>query len=100
MESITDSIDKLVDWFRLAFYNLRRVLASLIGIQSIDVSDSQSEVQSSHISSETTNVAVHRWNDLTEGQGLCINWAAGQDWDCIKGYVKEHGPEVLLGVYK
>ena len=24
--------------------------------------------------------------------------ACEQDWDRIKGYVKEHGPEVLLGV--
>jgi hypothetical protein len=28
-----------------------------------------------------------------------LNWAEGQDWDRIKGYAKEHGPEVLLGVY-
>ena len=61
--------------------------------------DSQSEVQSSHNSSETTNVAVSSWDDLTTGQLLCINWASDQDWDRIKGYAKEHGPEVLLGVY-
>ena len=54
--------------------------------------ESQSEVQSAHNSSETTNV-------LTEGQQLCIQWATEQDWDRIKGYAKEHGPEVLLGVY-
>jgi hypothetical protein len=28
-----------------------------------------------------------------------LNWACEQDWDRIKGYAKEHGPEVLLGVY-
>jgi hypothetical protein len=28
-----------------------------------------------------------------------LNWANAQDWDRIKGYAKEHGPEVLLGVY-
>jgi hypothetical protein len=60
--------------------------------------DSQSEVQSSHNSSETTNVTVHSWDDLTEGQQCCINWAVNKDWDRIKGYAKEHGPEVLLGV--
>ena len=61
--------------------------------------ESQSEVQSSHNSSETTNVAVHSWDDLTDGQTWCLKWAAEQDWDRIKGYAKEHGPEVLLGVY-
>ena len=60
---------------------------------------SQSEVQSSHNSSETTNVTVSSWDDLTNGQQLCLNWACEQDWDRIKGYAKEHGPEVLLGVY-
>jgi hypothetical protein len=30
---------------------------------------------------------------------LCIEWALVQDWDRIKGYAKEHGPEVLLGVF-
>jgi hypothetical protein len=105
MESITDLIDKLVchlvDWFKLAFYNLRLALASLVGFQSVDVDDSQSEVPSSHNSSsaETTNVTVYSWDDLTDGQQLCIEWAGGQDWDRIKGYAKEHGPEVLLGVY-
>ncbi len=59
--------------------------------------ESQSEVQSSHNSSETTNVAVSSWDDLTVGQQYCINWAGDQDWDRIKGYAKEHGPEVLLG---
>ena len=59
---------------------------------------SQSEVQSSHNSSETTN-AVSSLDDLTKGQQLCLEWAGGQDWDRIKGYAKEHGPEVLLGVY-
>ena len=59
---------------------------------------SQSEVQSSHNSSETTNVAVSSWDDLTVGQQLCLDWAGEQDWDRIKGYAKEHGPEVLLGV--
>jgi hypothetical protein len=61
--------------------------------------ESQSEVQSSHNSSETTNVAVSRWDDLTDGQKLCLHWTGEQDWDRIKGYAKEHGPEVLLGVY-
>jgi hypothetical protein len=62
--------------------------------------ESQSEVQSSHNSSETTNVTVPGWDDLTEGQQCCIDWASwDQDWDRIKGYAKEHGPEVLLGVY-
>jgi hypothetical protein len=28
-----------------------------------------------------------------------LELAAYQDWDRIKGYAKEHGPEVLLGVY-
>ena len=61
--------------------------------------ESQSEVQPSHNSSETTNV-VHSWDDLTDGQQLCLDWAlCDQDWDRIKGYAKEHGPEVLLGVY-
>ena len=41
----------------------------------------------------------HRWDDLTEGQQLCMEWCWDQDWDRIKGYAKEHGPEVLLGVY-
>ncbi|GMI38113.1 hypothetical protein TrCOL_g12409 [Triparma columacea] len=59
----------------------------------------QSEVQSSHNSSETTNATVYSYDDLTEGQQLCIDWACEQDWDHIKGYPKEHGPEVLLGVY-
>jgi hypothetical protein len=61
--------------------------------------ESQSEVQSSHNSSETTNGAVSSYDDLTGGQQLCLNWALDQDWDLIKGYAKEHGPEVLLGVY-
>ena len=61
--------------------------------------ESQSEVQSSHNSSETTNVAVSSWDDLTDGQQLCIDWARVQDWDRIKGYAKEHGPEVLLGAF-
>jgi ankyrin repeat protein len=61
--------------------------------------ESQSEVQSSHNSSETTNVAVHSWDDLAEGQKKCLNWANKQDWDLVKGYAKEHGPEVLFGVY-
>ena len=61
--------------------------------------ESQSEVQSSHNSSETTNVTVSSWDDLTDGQQLCLEWANDQDWDRIKGYAKEHGPEVLLGVY-
>jgi hypothetical protein len=26
-------------------------------------------------------------------------WSEDQDWDLIKGYAKEHGPEVLLGFY-
>ncbi|GMI23764.1 hypothetical protein TrCOL_g8647 [Triparma columacea] len=61
--------------------------------------ESQSEVQSSNKSSETTNVAVSSCDDLTEGQQLCLHWAHKQDWDRIKGYAKEHGPEVLLGVW-
>ena len=60
---------------------------------------SQSEVQSSHNSLETTNVTIQGWDDLTDGQRLCLEWAGKQDWDRIKGYAKEHGPEVLLGVY-
>jgi hypothetical protein len=60
--------------------------------------ESQSEVQPSHKSSETTSVTVHGWDDLTEGQQLCLEWAEDQDLDRIKGYAKEHGPEVLLGV--
>ena len=56
------------------------------------------EIQSSHNSSETTNVAVSSLDDLTDGQDLCLEWAHDQDWDRIKGYAKEHGPEVLLGV--
>ncbi|GMI31861.1 hypothetical protein TrCOL_g7472 [Triparma columacea] len=59
---------------------------------------SQSEVRSSHNSSETTN-AVSSLDVLTDGQQLCLEWALVQDWDRIKGYAKEHGPEVLLGVY-
>jgi ankyrin repeat protein len=43
-------------------------------------------------------VTVYNWDDLTDGQQLCINWGCKQDWDRIKGYAKEHGPEVLLGV--
>ena len=61
--------------------------------------DSQSEVRSSHESSETTNVAVSSLDDLTDGQMLCLKWAGEQDLDRIKGYAKEHGPEVLFGVY-
>ena len=61
--------------------------------------DSQSEVRSSHNSSETTNVPESSCDDLTEGQELCLDWAWEQDWDRIKGYAKEHGSEVLLGVY-
>jgi hypothetical protein len=61
--------------------------------------DSQSEKQSTHNSSETTNVTVSSYDDLTDGQQLCIDWAGEQDWDRIEGYAKEHGPEVLLGVY-
>jgi len=60
---------------------------------------SQSEGQSTHNSSETTNVAVYILDDLTEGQKRCFQWAIDEDWDRIKGYAKEHGPEVLLGVY-
>jgi hypothetical protein len=60
---------------------------------------SQSEVESSHNSSETTNVTVSSMDDLTDGQQLCSKWAGEQDWDRVKGYAKEHGPEVLLGVY-
>jgi hypothetical protein len=59
---------------------------------------SEVRVQSSHNSSETTNVTASSFEDLTDGQQLCIDWALGQDWDRIKGYAKEHGPEVLLGV--
>jgi hypothetical protein len=62
--------------------------------------ESQSEVQSTHNSSETTNVNLSSWDDLTDGQKVCIGWACEQDWDLVKGYAKEHGPEVLLGVYR
>ena len=61
--------------------------------------EKQSEVQSSHNSSETANVTVHSLDDLTKGQQLCLEWADQQDWDRIKGYAKEHGPEVLLGAF-
>jgi hypothetical protein len=61
--------------------------------------EKQSEVQSSHKSSETTNVAVYSLDDLTDGQRLCLQWADDQDWDRINGCAKEHGPEVLLGVH-
>jgi hypothetical protein len=62
--------------------------------------ESLSEVPSLQItSSEATNVSVSSLDDLTYGQLLCFNWAEEQDWDRIKGYAKEHGPEVLLGVY-
>ena len=57
--------------------------------------EAQSEVQSSHNSSF---LAVSSRDDLTEGQQLCLSLAGKQDWDLIKGYAKEHGPEVLLGV--
>jgi hypothetical protein len=57
------------------------------------------ELHLSQNSSEITNVAVHSWDDLTEGQQLCLEWAEGQDWDRVKGYAKEYGPEVLLGFY-
>jgi hypothetical protein len=40
------------------------------------------------------------FDDLTEGQQICIGWTWTQDWDRIKGYVKDHGPEVLFGVYR
>ena len=42
---------------------------------------SQSEVQSSHNSSETTNVTVHSYDDLTDGQLLCLKWACEQILD-------------------
>jgi hypothetical protein len=29
-----------------------------------------------------------------------LKWAYDQDWDLVKGYAKEHGPEVLFGVYR
>jgi hypothetical protein len=45
-------------------------------------------------------VTVYSYDDLTVGQQLCLEWADGQDWDRIKGYAKEHGPEVLLGTFK
>jgi hypothetical protein len=61
--------------------------------------ESHSEVLSSHKSSETTNGAVYSKDDLTEGQKRCLKWSFEQDWDLVKGYAKEHGPEVLLGVY-
>jgi hypothetical protein len=59
----------------------------------------EKQSEATHNSSETTNVTVSSWDDLTEGQQRCIHWAGKQDWDRIKGYAKEHGPEVLLGVY-
>ncbi|GMI46351.1 hypothetical protein TrCOL_g3376 [Triparma columacea] len=61
--------------------------------------NSQSEVPSSHNSSETTNATVHSKDNLTDGQQCCIDWAWDQDWDLVKGYAKEHGPEALLGVH-
>ncbi|GMI44316.1 hypothetical protein TrCOL_g11362 [Triparma columacea] len=61
--------------------------------------DSQSEIPSSHNSSETTNATVSSKDDLTDDHLLCFKWALDKDWDRIKGYVKEHGPEVLLGAY-
>jgi hypothetical protein len=45
-------------------------------------------------------VTVSSLDDLTDGQRLCLGWAGEEDWDRIKGYAKEHGPEVLLGVYR
>ena len=57
--------------------------------------ESKPEVQSS----ETANATVYSLDDLTDGQRLCVEWSREQDWDRIKGYAKEHGPEVLLGVY-
>ncbi len=45
-------------------------------------------------------MTVSSLDDLTYGQKLCLHWAGEQDWDRIKGYAKEHGPEVLLGVHK
>jgi hypothetical protein len=61
--------------------------------------DSQSEVrvQSSHNSSETTNVTVSSLDDLRAGQQLCIEMGYYQEWDRMKGYAMEHGPEVLFG---
>jgi hypothetical protein len=32
-------------------------------------------------------------------QQQCIRWANGQQWDLIKFYAEEQGPEVLLGFY-
>jgi hypothetical protein len=60
----------------------------------------QSEVRTSHNSSETTNVTVNSSENSSDAKGqlLCINWALDQDWDRIKGYSKEHGPEVLFGI--
>jgi hypothetical protein len=48
---------------------------------------------------QVIQVPVNSLGDLTDGQQLCIRWADDQDWDRIKGYAKEHGPEVLLGVH-
>jgi hypothetical protein len=48
-------------------------------------------IESPHNSSEPG------WDDLTEGQRLCLEWAINKDWDRIKGYAKEHGPEILFG---
>jgi hypothetical protein len=61
--------------------------------------EAPSGVPSAHNSSETTNVAVQGMDDLTDGQQLCLKWAWKHDWDRVKGYAKEHGPEVLLGAY-
>jgi hypothetical protein len=36
--------------------------------------------------------------EATETQRQCIRWAEYQEWDLIKEYAEEYGPEVLLGV--
>jgi hypothetical protein len=43
-------------------------------------------------------VTANSRDDLTTGQQLCLDWALNKDWDRVKGYAKEHGPEVLFGV--
>ena len=37
-------------------------------------------------------------DELEKAQMQCVLWADHQEWDRVKGYAEEHGPEVLLGV--
>ncbi len=47
--------------------------------------ESESEVQSSHNSSETTNVTVYSWDDFTDGQVLCLEWAGDKTGIASRG---------------